>query len=81
MKYLKKFNESETKDYYNNPTLRHKAWEFANNNFSQEVLDQLFPENGKGGDIESNLNKVKNLGELSKEEWILFIKTVREEGI
>ena len=49
-------------------------------------MDKLFPEDQKSPDdircnVEDELNRVKDLGPLNREEWILFIKNVHESGI
>lgn len=85
MKHIKKFNESNVRDIYNSD-LQLKAWDFACRKFGDDVMDRLFPEDQKSPDdircnVEDELNRVKDLGPLNREEWLLFIKNVHENGI
>lgn len=72
------YNEMSVTDLYDNPKERHKAFEFAEKNWSEEVLYLLLETKN---DIESILNKVSNLGNYSMDEWIVFFTKVRKYGI
>lgn len=78
IKRFNQYNESSVTDLYENPKDRHKAWEFAQNNWSEEIIDTLIETEN---DIESILNKVENLGNYSMGEWVQFFKKLRKEGI
>jgi hypothetical protein len=75
MKHLKRFNESI--DLYNSE-LRHKAFDFAEINWSDEILHSLLETENN---IESILSGVDNLGNYSMEEWIKFFTDIRKNGI
>jgi hypothetical protein len=71
-------NENFVTDLYDNPKERYKAWDFAQNNWSEEIIDSLLETRN---DIESILNKVGDLGNYSMDEWIQFFQKVRKNGI
>jgi hypothetical protein len=74
------------RDLYNDDDLQHKAWEFANRYFKQELLDLLTGHDADGKfvgyqNITCLLDQCENLGEFTSEEWKLFFENVREQGI
>jgi len=76
MKYLKTF-ESHS-ELYDNEDLQHKAFDFANRNWSDDILYSL---SETEQNIESILNRVEDLGDYTMEEWISFFEVIRKEGI
>ena len=78
IKKFNEYNEMPVTDLYGNPKERHKAFEFAEKNWPEEVLHLLLETKN---DIESILNKVSNLGNYSMDEWIGFFTKIRKYGI
>ena len=65
-------------ELYDNEDSQHKAFNFAERNWSDEILDFLLETEQ---DIESILNKVEDLGDYTMKEWISFFEVIRKEGI
>lgn len=65
-------------ELYDNKDLQHKAFDFANRNWSDEILHFLLETEQN---IESILNKVEDLGDYTMKEWISFFEVIRKEGI
>ena len=65
-------------EIYDNEDLQHKAFQFAERNWPEDVLYYLLETNQN---IESILNRVEDLGQYTMKEWISFFEVIRKQGI
>ena len=75
--FIEDYYESHSESY-DNTDLQHKAFDFAERNWSDEILHSLLETDQN---IESILNRVEDLGDYTIEEWISFFEVIRKEGI